>query len=275
MGEDGAPGGVPGAHEREPANDAASERRGRWFIWVPEFRVRGSTDKWAHRKGEPRAFALLWCLYLFFCSAVTLFGVEQSDPPSGDQYEFPARVLLTLMLFGVAVLWPCVRLCQATPRNRAGASLADALVVLIPAQALVWPMVLLLSWPVELVGFVAALVASWGFVSMGVSAWGAGGVGTQRRVLAMSVSVGGALAGGLGGVVWSVLSGTEVPRWAWAWCPLTAVWVASEPGGPLAPLTVERLMWAGALVPGALGLGLWLVVWISGDGTRTPARPAA
>lgn len=232
------------------------------MVWVPELRTKGHADPWRHRKGEPRAFALLWCIYLFGCSAVTLLGVEQSWPPSTDQYEFPARVLLTMMMFGVAVLWPCVRLSQATPRNPAAASIADALVVLIPAQTLIWPMVLLLAWPWTVVAFIAALTAAWSCVSMGVCAWGV--TNTQahiaRRMHAIAAALAAALAAGLVGVVWTTLTADQPPQWVWAWCPLTAVWAATEPQSMLAPLTIDRMMWAGAAVPAALGLGLWAAV---------------
>lgn len=233
------------------------------FVWVPQLKTYGSADPWGHRKGEPRTFAVLWCVYLLGASLATILSVEESWPPSSDQYEFPARVLMTLMLFGITVMWPAIRLCQATPRNPPGASLADWVVIVLPAQVLIWPMMLMLSWPLSVTAWLALAAASWGTVSMTAVAWGvSSNANANRRITAMSLCLAFSLAGGLVGIAWASITADAPPRWVWAWNALTGVWIVTEPESALSTLAPSRLMWAGACVPGAISIGLWLALWM-------------
>lgn len=224
--------------------------------------MRSSSDPWKHRKGEPRALALLWSMYLIAATFVTILSVEQSWPPSVDQYEFPVRVLMTLVLFGIAILWPTLRLCQSTPRKPAVAALADAIVVLVPAQILIWPMVLMLSWPISVVAAIATASLSWGMLAMAAISWGVTGEARSRRHTAISTT----LAASLIAVIVGVLFGQSDPEapfnWIFAWSPFTAPWVLTQVSSPLAEFSPSRMMWAGVTLPGAVGIGWWITSWM-------------
>ncbi len=127
---------------------------------------------WSHRRGEPRVFALGWTLYLMLCT-VLMFGTIAMHPRSlgGELYRPAARTLVVLIAVGIAVLWPMVRLSQAAPERRTPAHvLADVLVLLIPAQALLWPQRVLAGWPLEVIAGQSALLGAWALLIGGVLA---------------------------------------------------------------------------------------------------------
>src|ERR1043166_1453153 len=95
-------------------------------------------DPWAHRRGEPRTFAALWLLFLFAATILSVGAVGIFGLMSTDVYRPAARVMLEIVAIGVVVLWPMVRLSQAAPAFPLRAMLGDAVVVLVPAQAVIW-----------------------------------------------------------------------------------------------------------------------------------------
>lgn|GEM_PF-104271 len=100
-------------------------------------------DRWAHRRAEPRTLAFLWAMYILTAGLLTI-GVLLFRGPwallDKDVYQYAARMMLLCVALGLSVLWPMVRLSQSVPlRERAsGAVLKDMLVLLPPAQAVVW-----------------------------------------------------------------------------------------------------------------------------------------
>jgi hypothetical protein len=135
-------------------------------------RKKASADPWAHRRGEPRVFALLWTVYLFIVTAFIFYTALAGPAISPEIMRPAARLVLLLTMGGMALLWPMVRLSQTPdpqPLNGVG---QDLLVVMIPAQALVWPQVLwwLARWPLTTVAAVAAAMAAWGLLIGGLLA---------------------------------------------------------------------------------------------------------
>ena len=126
------------------------ERRGLALgpmTFVPELRVVGSHDPWAHRKGEPRVFALLWAMYLLIAAVLTVFSVRALGYPRTSQFVFGGLSMLTVAMVGIMLLWPALRLGQATPERPTTAALFDLAVVLLPVHAIVWPLSMLTGWP--------------------------------------------------------------------------------------------------------------------------------
>lgn len=126
---------------------------------------------WSHRRGEPRVFALLWTVYLMAATLLMFAGSGGIGSMSADGYRPAARSTLILIAVGMAVLWPMVRLSQHHPTRRVLRScLQDAIVVVVPIQALIWPQRWLARWPFEVVTAVSATLAAWGLLIAAVLA---------------------------------------------------------------------------------------------------------
>lgn len=233
----------------------------RWFTWVPEWSIRGPEDPWAHRKGEPRVFALLWCAYLMAAALVTLFAVRSVGAPSAEQYRYGARALLVLCALGVTVLWPALRLSQAAPTRPARAALIDVLIVAMPLNAVLWPMPVLTRWPFGVTAGTLVMLSSWAFAAGGWVAWGSarGGLG---RAGSMAACVLLASAAPLAGA-WAA----EAPAWWGMLSPFTAGAAMTAAPSGLSPV-MSATEWMLAITPAALGAPAWAAACLA---RRRPA----
>ena len=119
-------------------------------------------DRWAHRRGEPRVFALLWTMFLLVATMGMLGGVVAGGVLSFDVYRPAARILLVVAMVGVGVLWPMTRLCQARPAEGGlVASGRDVAVILLPLQAIIWPQHWLAAWAWWPLAALAAAMVAW------------------------------------------------------------------------------------------------------------------
>lgn len=130
------------------------------------------TDRWAHRRGEPRTFAAAWIAYLFVAAIIALGTSGSLGLVATDAYRASAQVLMVLAGIGVGALWPMLRLSQERPDSPAKAAMRDFLIVMLSLQAIIWPQSLpwMASWPVEVTGALSAHFAAWGLVVSGVLA---------------------------------------------------------------------------------------------------------
>ncbi len=132
-----------------------------------------AVDRWAHRRTEPRPLAFLWTTFLAIASALTLATLVAQGATGHDVYRPAARALFAVVAVGLTVLWPMLRLSQATAReSSAGAVAKDISVLIAPAQAVLWPqaMFFLADWPLKVIGACAALLAAWTLLAGGVLA---------------------------------------------------------------------------------------------------------
>lgn len=127
-------------------------------------------DPWAHRRGEPRAFAFLWTAFLFVATVSTFVAVASRSQVDPLLMRVAGRTLLVIVAVGVCVLWPMVRLSQLPPTNPFVGTAQDLVVVLIPVQAVVWPQWVrwLAHWPLDVVTAVALSITAWGALVAGV-----------------------------------------------------------------------------------------------------------
>jgi len=136
----------------EPSVTASSED------FVPPF----PPDRWAHRRGEPRVFALLWTMFLLVATMGMLGSVIAGGVLSFDVYRPAARILLVVAMVGAGVLWPMTRLCQDTPlEGGRRAAARDVLVILLPLQAIIWPQYWLAAWPLAPLSALALAMLAW------------------------------------------------------------------------------------------------------------------
>jgi hypothetical protein len=119
-------------------------------------------DRWAHRRGEPRVFALFWTMFLLVATMGMLGGVVAGGVLSFDVYRPAARILLVVAMVGVGVLWPMARLCQVRPAEGGLVAAArDVAVILLPLQAIIWPQHWLAAWAWWPLAALAAAVVAW------------------------------------------------------------------------------------------------------------------
>jgi hypothetical protein len=130
-----------------------------------------NADRWAHRRGEPRVFVLLWTTFLFTATLLTLTGVGLGGYVTADVYRPAARMLMLTVAAGIALLWPMIRLSQDTPAHAPAAATAqDVFIVLLPTQAVIWPQYWLAGWPIPVLLAISALLTAWALVVGGVLA---------------------------------------------------------------------------------------------------------
>ncbi len=225
------------------------------IVFVPEFRPRGESDPWSHRKGEPRTFALLFSVYLLFAALMTVFAVRAlGRPPSHAQHGFGAASMVVLIALGQVVVYPLVRLSQVAPRRAGPALAADLAVLLLPIQAIVWPMPLLTNWRWEVVAGLLCLLLGWTLVAGAIvvlaqRASASAGARTTAMALLLALTL---LAPGLRLV--GAWGGVPTPDELLArLSPWTAPFAMT--GGPRnVRVALERVDWLGALVPCGVGL---------------------
>ncbi len=195
-------------------------------------------DPFAHRRGEPRTFIALWVALLLASIAITLGGVGMLGLLATDVYRPAARRLLVIIMVACVVLWPMLRLSQTPPRRPARAFLVDALAILVPLQAIVWPQSLpwMAAWPVEVSACIALWFVGCALVVAGGLAWFFAG---ERPVCPpwamMTLFVAVALAGVIACAVRPAAELDGDPQrsldvWMMA-SPVTGVWEVTEDRG--------------------------------------------
>jgi hypothetical protein len=235
---------------------------------IPELKPPIQGDRWAHRRVEPRGLALCWTLYLLGVTVASFWTPALGaglDPLSG---RYSARLVLLLTAVGYGILWPMLRLCQTMPREGGVSAVGkDLIVMVVPTQAVIWPLSFLAVWPVSVAGGVATATLGWTLVVGAVLAIAlgrghdgqsgeAGGVrraGWMLGILAL-VGTGAALAAvrsvGVAGSHWADL--------VLMMSPLTAGFEMTQ--GPVGRLQwLAPGHWAAVGVTWSLALGLWLV----------------
>src|SRR5690606_8437853 len=113
---------------------------------------------------EPRALAFVWTLYLFIATFLLLMKVGATGAIAPDVYRPGARMLLMWVAAGIGLFWPLVRLSQRSATEPITAAVKDFFVIVMPAQAVIWPQWWLAGWPVAGVAAVAATLAAWASV---------------------------------------------------------------------------------------------------------------
>lgn len=128
-------------------------------------------DPWAHRRGEPRTFAFFWTMFILIAVAGSVMWVARYAALTTGAYAPAARIMLIVVGVGMTLLWPMVRLSQATPPRPVPLhALIDTWIVLLPIQVVLWPLVFLAGWPVNIVLGVAGNFLAWGLLTGGILA---------------------------------------------------------------------------------------------------------
>ncbi len=226
------------------------------FYFVPQFTRSPGNDPWAHRKGEPRPFALLWAVYLMIGALLTIFAVRSLTIPTTSQFISGCRAMLMLTLVGACVLWPMVRLSQRFPDRPGRAVLIDALALLAPAQAVVWPMPFLTHWGWAVNSALSLSMIGWTLSVGALLAIAMRSESVTSRVLWMLGFL--VLVGTGPALLLAVAStGQPAPVEALSWLsPFTTAYrLTSSPSGVTPSMTLHE--WVGALAPLAAAAALW------------------
>lgn len=129
------------------------------------------TDRWAHRRAEPRPLAFMWTIYLFIATAMTFAAITGVGGLTLDVYRPALRILLATVGAGVILVWPMIRLSQTPPdEHSAVAALKDFFAIVVPLQAIVWPQWLLAAWPINVIGALSATLTAWAVLASGLLA---------------------------------------------------------------------------------------------------------
>lgn len=153
----------------------------RWLLEVGLLAPRGGRDRYEHRRGEPRGFALIWTAFLVIgtMACFAAYGIGRGISPQG--YANAARSLTSVLGLGISVLWPLVRLSQFPARGGGGSVVTrDLVIVLLPLQAVLWPQALVARWPVEVIAAVASCLGAWAAIVGALLAVALGGPDHRR-----------------------------------------------------------------------------------------------
>jgi hypothetical protein len=134
-------------------------------LWAPR-----GVDPWAHRRGEPRTFAAFWFAFLFLAVAVLLGSAGSLGLIAVDVYRSVLRRLLVVLVVGVMVVWPMLRLSQERPRHPARSLLVDCLIMLPSLLVVILPQSArwMAAWPAPVCMCLFAWVCAWAMVVGGV-----------------------------------------------------------------------------------------------------------
>lgn len=265
----------PGPESAHPAGGGASPVR--WLERELDVMSSGRRDRWAHRRGEPRVFAALWAMYLFGSAVVALGASGMAGLVTADVYRPAARLMLGMLAFGIAVVWPMLRLSQEAPERPVRAFGADLLVVLLPTQVLLWTQALpwMAAWPVGVVGATTVELGAWALVVSGLLAL----YFTLGAPLPRWLAMAGVLVTALAGPALVMLRGSDVPAGPERFDPLmmgsvlTAVFETTRDRSWLGvPAAVAPGHWFAGAFTGLVGLLFWSIAW--GMGVARRARPA-
>lgn len=159
---------IPGPLEQEAAQPPARKERdlfGREPVGHPD---------WSHRRGEPRVFALIWMLFLMGVTILMFSAFMDALSISTSITRPAAKSMIVATTLGVVMLWPAIRLSQRPSEKPVRAVMRDLFVILVPAQAVIWPHALsaLAAWPLSVLLAIATAMAAWALVVAGIIAIG-------------------------------------------------------------------------------------------------------
>jgi hypothetical protein len=232
---------------------------------------------WSHRRGEPRIFAFFWTLYLLLATVGAFWRVGAPGGHDVLAMRPAARSLLAAVTVGVVLLWPMTRLSQRAPGQSpvrvARAVWQDMLVILVPAQAIIWPQVAMAGWPLPVVAALAASIAAWTLVVGALVAFGlcAGRVGRAWWMLAVVALAGLGPLAALGplGQAWAAEGSFA---WWWMTSPLTSGFeITRDRAWTGASAAVEAGHWRAIAAAGWAGVVGWALFALAGL-FRAPER---
>lgn len=241
---------------------------------VPELVHTSHSDRWAHRRAEPRPLAFFWTTLLAIGTVVALAGTTSTGILGQDVYRPVVRSLLTVALTCACLIWPLFRLSQpAEPHRGTRVAIRDLPVVFIPLAAILVPQRLwfLAGWSTGLVVLIALAMLAWLFIIAGVLAVSLERVRTHpgntshARALAMLgivilISVAPAAT-----LLRPATSDAANPDWLMLASPLTCVATLTQdrPWSGLAS-RVDPRQWLGLCMLSAAAVAAWVrAAWIS------------
>lgn len=258
---------------------------------------RDGSDPYAHRRGEPRGFTVIWLVFLFLAAGVVYGSVGNPVLASAEGYRLASKLLLTTIAIGLVTIWPALRLAQHAPlAGGISATARDLAIVLIPLQALIWPQSLITGWSLESVAVIALHLAAWTLIVGAVIALATGPALAPARTrealaaaphpvpgLARSGAMALILLMGLAAPIWSVLEAPvssdldQVPVDTLAMCsPITAPWEVFADRvwtGTRSPVLEGH--WKPTLLTFVLGLAAWAALIAARRLRRVEDRPVS
>lgn len=131
------------------------------------------SDRWAHRRAEPRPLAFYWTTLLAIGTVVLLASTTTTGILGQDVYRPAVRTLVTVGLTCACILWPLFRLSQPPEAVRGTrVALRDLPVVFIPLVAILLPQRLwfLAGWSTSITIALAITILAWLLIIAGVLA---------------------------------------------------------------------------------------------------------
>ena len=214
--------------------------------------------------------ALFWMIYLMGATVLMFSSMSKAHAISHEITRPAARMMIVVVMLGMCVFWPMLRLSQRHPRSgHVWFVLRDALVLFVPMQAVLWPQVsgVLAHWPVPVVGALVLLCASWLLLLGGVLALAIASVsridaGAGPRAIWMSLLLLIVFAAPIGAIIGTVAIPAPIdqPRIGWLLSPITgALELLRDRDATGSPARVYPQQIRMLLAIGCVGLALLLI----------------
>ncbi len=177
--------------------------------------------------------ALFWMIYLMGATVIMFSSMSRAHAISHEITRPAARLMIVIVMVGVCVLWPMLRLSQRHPAGgHVWFYLRDVIVLFLPLQAVLWPHVstVLAHWPVAVIATLTLLFAAWLLLLAGVLAMASSSIsraehGAMPRAIWMLVI----LLIVFAAPIYAIISGTgspaglDQPRLGWILSPVPGV----------------------------------------------------
>jgi len=244
---------------------------------VESFELPQAADPWKHRRGEPRVFAFFWTLYMLAAVLGSLLWISRTSVLAGSAYGPAARIMLLMIAVGATILWPMARLSQLYPSGSIiKATLADLLIVALPIQVVVWPLIFLAGWPIRAIVGLSVLMVVWpaligGWIALAQSITRQvrerGTVATVAPGFFMAVVLASVLTGPLmiGVQRQQTVDATRAVQWVFS--PFTHIIRLTGVGLNAPRATISGVDWSMLGAVGGAAAGLWfLAAWVARGG---------
>jgi hypothetical protein len=172
--------------------------------------------------------ALIWMIFLMCVTGLMFASISDAFYVSPSITRPAVRGMIVTTVAGLVLLWPAIRLSQRPAEQPIRSVMRDLFVLLVPAQAVIWPNALreLADWPLALLMTLSASFLAWTLLIGGLLALADSGrhAGRHRGLWMLAV-----LLVAFGAPLAAIMTGTaglalaDTPRPGWMFSPLTSV----------------------------------------------------
>ncbi len=168
-----------------------------------------------------RPLLMGWAVWLLVSWGLNL-GIDSPVWMTSEALVPAVRGLMQSAIAGLVPGWPAVRLSQRRPDEPGLRLLVDCVLLLLVFQIVLWPLRILVDWPIGKTLLVDGVFIAWGLAA-GLCTYVGWSIGTRAARAAAMVTCAALLGGG---IVWVALTNQADAAY---WSPVYMLWVLVDP----------------------------------------------